>query len=159
MTTRINFQGKLWEFSLNTAKNVVYRTETAANVWSPYISLAGTAESQPAVAATASYIYVFVVGVNGAVYWKSWNGTSWTGTWGSLGGVFKQPYVISATAANSIVTVSGQGASDGQYYSKSYNEIAGAWSTAWTKMQTSPLGMAIPILIALVALSALSKRR
>ena len=62
--------------------------------WGPFVNLGGTCIHGPAIASRGSNrLDVFVVGTNGELFQKIWNGTSWSGFAG-LGGV-----LVSAPAA------------------------------------------------------------
>ena len=73
---------------------------------------------------------MFVRGTDGAVWTRSWNGSSWSG-WSSLGGVATSgPVAMSRAGGVYDVFVRG---GDNAYYHK-YFTPAGGWSASWGRL-------------------------
>ena len=98
--------------------------------WGPFVSLGGICIHGPALASwAANRLDAFVIGTDGAIYHKFFNGAAWSG-FGNLGGVCVSRPAAAARMANRLdLVVIG---TDSQLYHK-------AWTgAAWTAF--APLG-------------------
>jgi hypothetical protein len=92
--------------------------------WGPFINLGGTCIHGPAMASWGSgRLDTFVVGTNGALYQKYFDGTSWSG-FNSLGGVLVSAPAAASRAFNRIDVVGIGG--DSRLYHKAWN------GTSWS---------------------------
>ena len=82
--------------------------------------------SAPAACAKGNNLAVFVEGADNALYWKHWDGATWS-TWGSLGGnLTSSPAATSP--ANGVIDVFARG-TDGALWSKSTTNGGASWSS------------------------------
>jgi hypothetical protein len=76
--------------------NQLWWTRSTNGVWAAYSPLGGYLTSDAAVASDASGAWVFVRGLDNALYYRRFDGTSWTPSWISLGGyVTSNPTAVS----------------------------------------------------------------
>jgi hypothetical protein len=91
---------------------------------------AGVLDDDPAIAAVgAGDMRIFVRGTDGAVWTRSWNGSSWSG-WSSLGGVATSG--PAAITRGNIYDVFVRGG-DNAYYHKYFTPASG-WSAGWERL-------------------------
>jgi hypothetical protein len=91
---------------------------------------ADVVDDDPAIAAVgAGDMRIFVRGTDGAVWTRSWNGSSWSG-WSSLGGEATSGPVAISRGGIYDVFVRGP---DNAYYHK-YFTPAGGWSPTWERL-------------------------
>ena len=82
--------------------------------------------SAPAACAKGNNLAVFVEGADNALYWKHWDGTTWS-AWGSLGGNLTSSPAATSPATG-VIDVFARG-TDGTLWQKTYNNGWSGWTS------------------------------